>query len=436
MSKKLASVQVFSLLSIGLLLILSSSLAISAQSVAQTNWSMFRNDSQHSGTAHIDGQIGNGTLWTFSTNGQVWSSPAVWEGKVYVGSVDQALYALNASTGTLIWSYPTAGAIYSSPAVTDGVVYVGSLDGNMYALNASTGLKLWNFLTDGPVFSSPTVEGGRVYFGSDDSSVYALDAQTGRLLWSFRTGDRVQASPALSGGKVYIGSNDTNIYAIDASSGKMVWVYTTGGYVVGSSPTVAETLVVVGCYDNNTYALDATLGTLMWYASTGYDICMQGSPAYRNGAVYTGSSHLLSSIFSSEYTSDFLQVTDYVYALDATDGAIIWSHPVGGGVWSSPAVTSTTVYVGSGDGKLYALDIHDGNFVWSYQTQGVIYSSPAIADGRIYVGSECTVYAIGSVASTVADGSGVWTMVLVGVLLVLIVTITFLVVRRRRFWRK
>jgi outer membrane protein assembly factor BamB len=33
--------------------------------------------------------------------------------------------------------------VYSSPAVTNGVVYVGSNDGNLYALYASTGAKLW-----------------------------------------------------------------------------------------------------------------------------------------------------------------------------------------------------------------------------------------------------------------------------------------------------
>ena len=58
--------------------------------------------------------------------------PAV-AGGIYVGSENGKLYALKASTGTLLWSHVIGGFVGSSPAVADGVVYVGSQDGNMYA---------------------------------------------------------------------------------------------------------------------------------------------------------------------------------------------------------------------------------------------------------------------------------------------------------------
>ena len=60
---------------------------------------------------------------------------------------DGNVYALNASTGAKLWSFATGGQVYSSPAVANGVVYIGSFDGNVYALNASTGAKLWSFAT-------------------------------------------------------------------------------------------------------------------------------------------------------------------------------------------------------------------------------------------------------------------------------------------------
>ncbi len=47
------------------------------------------------------------------------------------------------------WSYQTAGPVSSSPAVASGVVYVGSWDNNVYALNASTGALLWQYATGG-----------------------------------------------------------------------------------------------------------------------------------------------------------------------------------------------------------------------------------------------------------------------------------------------
>ena len=52
-------------------------------------------------------------------------------GVVYVGSNDFKVYALNAATGAKLWSYTTGGLVYSSPAVANGVVYVGSDDGNV-----------------------------------------------------------------------------------------------------------------------------------------------------------------------------------------------------------------------------------------------------------------------------------------------------------------
>jgi outer membrane protein assembly factor BamB len=64
--------------------------------------------------------------------------------------------------------------VYSSPAVANGVVYVGSYDKNVYALNAKTGAKLWSYTTGGGVYTSPSVANGLVYVGSDDGNVYAF----------------------------------------------------------------------------------------------------------------------------------------------------------------------------------------------------------------------------------------------------------------------
>jgi outer membrane protein assembly factor BamB len=69
----------------------------------------------------------------------VYSSPAVANGVLYIGSWDNNVYALNASTGTELWSYATGGQVHSSPAVTNGVVYVGSDDGKVYAFGLKKG---------------------------------------------------------------------------------------------------------------------------------------------------------------------------------------------------------------------------------------------------------------------------------------------------------
>ena len=71
-------------------------------------------------------------------------------------------------------SQATGGPVYSSPAIADGIVYVGSWGGEVYAFDASTGAVVWSYETAGGVFSSPTVVGGVMFIGSYDGKVYAF----------------------------------------------------------------------------------------------------------------------------------------------------------------------------------------------------------------------------------------------------------------------
>ncbi|MCC9710336.1 PQQ-binding-like beta-propeller repeat protein [Streptomyces sp. MNU76] len=118
-------------------------------------------------------------LWTYTTSDKVYSSPAVVDGTVYIGSLDKKVYALDAATGTPRWTHTTGGVVLSSPAVVDGTVYIGSLDKKVYALDAATGTPRWTHTTGGVVLSSPAVVDGIVCIGSLDKKVYALDAATG-----------------------------------------------------------------------------------------------------------------------------------------------------------------------------------------------------------------------------------------------------------------
>ena len=75
------------------------------------------------------------------------------------------------------WEFLTSRSsgygVYSSPAIgADGTVYIGSMDNKVYALDGATGIKKWEFETGGWVGSSPTIgPDGTVYIGSKDSKV-------------------------------------------------------------------------------------------------------------------------------------------------------------------------------------------------------------------------------------------------------------------------
>ena len=139
------------------------------------DWAMWRHDSQHSGYSASPAPTTNQTLWIYTTDGTMQSSPTVANGVVYVGggTGNNKVYALNAATGASIWNYTTSGNVYSSPAVADGKVYIGSSDNKTYCFDAATGALIWNYTTSDAVGASPAVANGKVYIGSNDDKVTA-----------------------------------------------------------------------------------------------------------------------------------------------------------------------------------------------------------------------------------------------------------------------
>ena len=309
------------------------------------DWPMFRHDPAHTGQADGDAEPALELLWKYKTGGAVYSSPAVSNGVVYVGSYDKYVYALDADTGAVKWKYKTDSWIWSSPAVSNGMVYVGSRGGYVYALDANTGAMKWKYKRGDSVYSSPAVSNGVVYIGTricgDHSGanktvsnyMYALDADTGTVKWKYTTHFYAKSSPAVSNGVVYIGSDlGNNMYALDADTGAVKWKCKTGGDV-DSSPAISNGVVYVGSKDDYVYALDANTGAVKWKCKTPFYV--MSSPAVAGGVVYVGSGM-------------------YIYALDAETGAVKWKYKTGDSVYSSPAVSNGVVYVGSTDNYVYA----------------------------------------------------------------------------------
>ena len=95
------------------------------------------------------------------------------------------LYCLDAASGTLLWNYTTVHSIgLSSPAIADGRVYVGCDDNKLYCLDAISGAFQWTFTTGGTIDSSPAIASGHVYVGSEDNRLYCLNATSRNRLWA------------------------------------------------------------------------------------------------------------------------------------------------------------------------------------------------------------------------------------------------------------
>src|SRR6185503_11525180 len=122
------------------------------------------------------------------------------------------LYAVSVRDGVLRWrvtivAHPIQRLPFDDPksrydrfgsdvTVAGGRLYVGTHDGTVLALDPADGRRLWEFRAGDAVLSAPIVADGRVLFGSYDHFVYALDARTGRLLWKRDTRGAVVSTPA------------------------------------------------------------------------------------------------------------------------------------------------------------------------------------------------------------------------------------------------
>jgi outer membrane protein assembly factor BamB len=273
------------------------------------------------------------------------SSPAVWNGKVFFGSGDGNVYAVDVASGLLQWKFVTKNVVHASPAVANGVVYVGSWDSYLYALDADTGLQRWSFKTgEDPAIhnqvgfqSSPAVVDGTVYVGCRDAHLYAIDAATGRKRWDYPTSKSwVVGTPAVRDGMVYVGTSDSaRFMGLDAKTGRLIFNFDAKAYLF-SSPALAGELAYVGSHNGKLYAIDAKTGQLAWEFQT------EASKADRMEVLDPDGSFdpaAFAPVFG-DFQDMYIDYYRYVSV-----GAIV----------SSPVIDRGTVYFGSMDGNLYAI---------------------------------------------------------------------------------
>lgn len=273
------------------------------------------------------------------------SSPAVAQGKVYFGSGDGNVYALDAASGVLQWKFPMRDVVHASPALADGTVYIGSWGGDFRAIDAATGQSKWLFQAgEDPAIhnqvgfqSSAAVVDGVVYVGCRDSRVYALDAKTGRKKWDYPTSKSwVNGTPAVRDGVVYVGTSDSSRFmALDAKTGRLRFNFDAKAYVF-SSAALAGDLAYFGSHNGKLYAIDARTGKLAW--------------AFQTEASKTDPLHLLApdgSLTPDGFAPVFRDYQDMYIDL--------YRFRSLGAILSSPVVDAGVVYVGSLDGHLYAL---------------------------------------------------------------------------------
>lgn len=346
-----------------------------AANPAQADWPLFRGNPRQTGVADEKLPESLAVRWKIKLKDSIEAAAAIVDGTIYVGALDEHLYAIDLKDGKEKWKYK-AGPIKAPPSYHAGAVYVGDEDGMFHCVDAQTGQKRWTFEINGEITSGANFADGRVIFGGWDSTLYCLDAK-GKLIWKFKTEGPVNGSPAIVENLTFVAGCDSHLHMVDIKSGKEQAKIDLGGQA-GATAAVADKSLFVGTMSNQFQAVDLAKKELTWTFEP-----QKAQPFYSSAAV-----------------TDKLIIVGCrdkaVHALDRSKGTEVWSFVTKGQVDSSPVVVGTRLFVGSKDGNLYVLDVEKGKDLQRFELGRSISASPAVASGCVVIGtSDGWLYCLG-----------------------------------------
>jgi outer membrane protein assembly factor BamB len=334
--------------------------------------------------------------------GQVEIDPA--NGRIFVGSSDQGLYALRADDGQKLWRFETLGFVQSAPLYDAGedVLYFGSNDGALYKVNAKNGELVWRFMTNAEVARRPVLDGGLLYVTNANDTVLAIEPKSGKLVWhQHRTpaaGMEVagHSGPAVFHGKVYAGFSDGTVVAFDAKTGVERWqpvdlaaeAEQTLGQVpdqldVDSTPIPdalpSGAVVYVSNYAAGVYALDAETGTQVWSNPGVFgvtDITLFDQPAHlrRDGRAEPERRVLLAA-----------SGTTGLWGLDPLTGSELWRRSLPATAISHPVVVSGALLVSASRLGIFLLNPLGGELIDGIHLADGSSMTPAAYGSRAFV---------------------------------------------------
>jgi eukaryotic-like serine/threonine-protein kinase len=226
----------------------------------------------------LNSEIGE-LRWKYKLGGADSSSPIVDQGAVYAGSgfPNKFISALNVQTGSKIWQRETGQMIYSSPAIAEDSVLIGSNDGYLYSFNKFDGVLNWKFKTRGGIyFSSPAISDNYVFLaaGDFDWTVYAINIDTGELIWEQTFEDQEQtpayvSSVAVGDDEIFYvsGYHQQFLYCRSVTDGNLKWkarLSPSTRFGFSSSPVLTKDIVYVSTAKGMLKAFDIETGDFVW----------------------------------------------------------------------------------------------------------------------------------------------------------------------------
>ncbi|MCP4685530.1 MAG: PQQ-binding-like beta-propeller repeat protein [bacterium] len=294
---------------------------------SEGNWAFSRGDLSATGSvdqADFDGRLE--VLWENSTAGKPIGPLALYNKTLLLPESRKRINFYDIRTGLYRGRVKTKGIAQSGAVIQDSLVFyaVGPRRNKLFGYNLLRRKTLWaRPLRD--AMPGPIIVDNRLLVSSGAGSLLAYSPQDGSDSWRFDAEARLTASASFADGRLFQPADRSALYALAADDGRELYRVELKGSVV--SVVAIQKLV---------------------------------------------------------YVTD---VTGHVYALEPSDGSVVWEAQLEGPVWTSPALAEGRVFVGHSGGEIVALDAADGHELWRYRTVDVVKASPVVIGRFLVVGT-------------------------------------------------
>jgi len=362
-------------------------------------------------------------------------------------AADSTITPANANTLVHVWTWvpdlvrgaPARKQIFSSPTVVDGTIYIGANTGDFYAIDDATGAAIWKthldfqpmltckargFTSTATVETDPATQALTVYVAAGDGYLYALDASDGSIVWKalvVQPGTTSNegynwASPTVSDGHVFMGVSSQcddplirgGVKEYDQESGALLGTYwvvpdgSIGGSVWSSIATTSdgsEAFVTTGNADptpgadpGDSFSIVRLNGTTLqkediWTIPglNGTDKDFGASPTLFTGTI---DGTVTSLVGACNKNGRF-----YAFRADDLAAGPVWRRPVGGSMCFSAAVydgsrlfvggDTTTIAGASSRGSVREFGPSHGRPIWETGLNGHIVGTPTLNGSNV-----------------------------------------------------
>jgi outer membrane protein assembly factor BamB len=376
------------------------------------NWTGFRGPDSNgvatvtSAPTQWDGEQGKGLKWKIEVPLEGFSSPVIWEDRLFITGADKAtreVFAYDANTGELLWRHPVddlpggpdrpprvhgdTGFAPSTVAVDGRHVCAIFPTGDIVVLDFD-GQRIWGRNLGPPdnqfghSSSLITYEGLLIvqYDQRSDARLLGLDILSGEERWRVpRTAVSWSSPIVVNTGERWelILTNSTSIDSFDPATGIKLWGLDCLGGDMGPSAAFADGMVFAA----NDYA-----------SAVGIRISGEGVEQ-----VWSYDEFLPDTASPLATAEQVFLTTSYgtVVCLDAKNGTPLWQHDFDMGFYASPILVGDAVYALDLDGVMHIFKASNSFELIAEPKLGELAAAtPAFVGNRIYLRGEKSLYCV------------------------------------------